>query len=213
MSGFIATNPYPVLRCERCGRTLAAADSLCDCDAADEAAVAAASVAGTTSTSSSASAATESSAIASSATTPSAAASAATAVDRATGATGATGATTTTNAEIHICPACGGRFGWRGLRAFHSTQGLPWYRFARFGKACPHCTTPLRSRHPLSWPRRALPAVIMAFILGSHLFGLMPPYDNWLRVGLWCAFLLQLLDNHRRENRDPLAYERDPRWP
>ena len=200
MSGFIATNPYPVLRCERCGRALAAADSLCDCDAEDEAAVAAvaaASVAGTTSTSSSASAATQSSAIASSAT----------AVDR------ATGATTTTNAEIHICPACGGRFGWRGLRAFHSTQGLPWYRFARFGKACPHCTTPLRSRHPLSWPRRALPAVIMAFILGSHLFGLMPPYDNWLRVGLWCAFLLQLLDNHRRENRDPLAYERDPRWP
>lgn len=192
MSGFIATNPYPVLRCERCGRALAAADSLCDCDAADDTTVAAASAAGTTSMSSSASAA-----AARVATTPSAAA-----VDRATA-----------NAGIHVCPACGGHFGPRGLRVLHSTQGIPWYRFARFGKACPHCTTPLRSRHPLGWPRRALPAVIVAFILSSHLFGLMPPYENWLRMGLWLAFLLQLLDNHRRESRDPLAYERDPRWP
>lgn len=194
MSGFIATNPYPVLRCERCGRTLTAADSLCGCDAADEASVAAASAAGTTSMPSSASTA------APAAATSSAVAAAA---DRPTAAT----------AGIHICPVCGGRFGWRGLRAFHSTQGIPWYRFARFGKACPHCTTPLRSRHPLGWPRRALPAVIVAFILSSHLFGLMPPYENWLRMGLWFAFLLQLLDNHRRESRDPLAYERDPRWP
>ncbi|WP_257388136.1 hypothetical protein [Tahibacter caeni] len=96
---------------------------------------------------------------------------------------------------------------------FHATPGVAWYRFTRFGRACPHCTTPLRSRHPLGRLRRALPLVILSLILGSHLFGLMPPHDGWLRAGLWLAFLLQQIDNLRHERRDPQAYERDPRWP
>lgn len=33
MSGFVETAPDPVLRCERCGRALASADSICDCEA------------------------------------------------------------------------------------------------------------------------------------------------------------------------------------
>lgn len=120
------------------------------------------------------------------------------------------------------CPACQRRFAAVQLRRVPIMPPPPWYRLTEFSaRGCPHCRTPLASRHlPLRFQSTLLPMslILVAVLLRPvlRLAGVDERYISALAITVMVVTLAVMLYiaivGAWRARGDQDSYVRDPRY-